>query len=103
MNIKPIRTEEDHKVALAEIERLWDAEPGTADGDTFEILATLVDVYERTHTPILPPNSIEAIKFRMEQQGTKPKRMSSRSIFIWCVIGVFITIVSLYHMFLPCR
>jgi len=69
MDIKPIRTEADHDAALAEIERLWDARPETPDGDRFEILATLVDSYERKHTPILPPDPIEAIKFRLEQQG----------------------------------
>lgn len=33
MEIKPIRTEVDYEAALAEVERLWDAEPGTPDGD----------------------------------------------------------------------
>ena len=56
MDIKPIRTEADHKAALAEIERLWDAKPGTPDGDRLEVLATLVDEWERKHTPILPPD-----------------------------------------------
>ena len=55
MNIKPIHTAADHKAALAEIERLWDAQPGTPDGDKFEVLATLVHAYERKHTPVLPP------------------------------------------------
>jgi HTH-type transcriptional regulator/antitoxin HigA len=75
MDIKPIHTEADHKAALAEIERLWDAKPGTADGDKFEVLATLVDAYERKHTPILPPDPIEAIKFRLEQQGQTRKAL----------------------------
>ena len=70
MDIKPIRTAEDHKRALKEIERLWDkAKPGTADGDRFEVLGTLVDAYEEEHFPIPDPDPIEAIRFRMEQEG----------------------------------
>ena len=75
MDIKPIRTAEDHKAALAEIERLWDAKPGSPEGDKFEVLATLVDEWERKHTPILPPDPVEAIKFRLEQQGQTRKAL----------------------------
>ena len=71
--IKPIRTKSDHAAALETIERLWDAKPGTPNGDTLEVLATLVDSYERAHTPILPADPIEAIKFRMEQEGKTRK------------------------------
>jgi len=73
MDIKPIHTAADHKLALAEIERLWDAAPGTPDFEKLEVLATLTDAYEREHTPILPPDPIEAIKFRLEQQGQTRK------------------------------
>jgi HTH-type transcriptional regulator/antitoxin HigA len=73
MHIKPIHTKADHKSALAEIERLWDSARGTPNGDKLEVLATLVDAYEREHTPILPPGPIEAIKFRLEQQGLTRK------------------------------
>jgi len=70
MNVKPIRTPADHAAALKEIERLWDkAEPGTPDGDKFEVLSTLADAYEREHMAIPTPDPIEAIRFRMEQQG----------------------------------
>jgi HTH-type transcriptional regulator/antitoxin HigA len=74
MIIKPIRSADDHQAALAELERLWDAQPGTPEGDTFEVLATLVDAYERAHTPIGPPDPVEAIKFRLEQQG-RPRKV----------------------------
>ena len=67
--IKPIHTAADHAAALAKIESLWDAKPGTANGDLLEVLATLVDAYERQTTPILPPDPVEAIMFRLEQQG----------------------------------
>jgi HTH-type transcriptional regulator/antitoxin HigA len=74
MDIKPIRTPADHATALKEIERLWDiAQPGTPEGEKFEVLSTLVDAYEREHFEIPTPDPIEAIRFRMEQQGLTTK------------------------------
>ena len=71
--IKPIRTKKDYERALKEIERLWGAKLGTPEGDRLDVLATLVDVYEAAHFPMNPPDPIEAIKFRMEQQGLTRK------------------------------
>ena len=71
--LKPIRNEADYEVALAEIQRLWGTRAGTPEGDRLDILATLVDAYENEHYPIDPPDPIEAIKFRMEQQGLARK------------------------------
>jgi len=73
MQIRPIRTVEDNQAALARIEELWDAEPNTPEGDELEVLATLVSAFEEEHYPIEAPDPIEAIKFRMEQQGLKDK------------------------------
>ena len=67
--IKPIRTEADYEAALTEVERLWGAKAGTPKGDRLDVLATLIEVYEERRYPIDPPDPIEAIKFRMEQQG----------------------------------
>jgi HTH-type transcriptional regulator/antitoxin HigA len=67
--VRPIRTKRDHEAALRELERLWGARSGTRDGDRLDVLATLIDAYEGEHYPIDPPDPIEAIKFRMEQQG----------------------------------
>ena len=71
MNIRPIRSDADHAAALQNIETLMDVDPelGTPEGDLLDILATLVEAYERKHFPIEPPDPVEAIKFRMEQQG----------------------------------
>jgi len=69
MNISPIKTKQDHENALNRIEALWEAQPNTPKGDEFEILATLIHVYENEHCPIDAPDPVEAIKFRMEQQG----------------------------------
>ena len=67
--LKPIKTRADYKAALAEVGELWGAKDGTPRGDRLDVLATLIDVYEAEHFPIDPPDPIEAIKFRMEQQG----------------------------------
>jgi HTH-type transcriptional regulator/antitoxin HigA len=69
MDIKLITSDAEHKEALAEIERLWDAKPNTPDEARLELLAMLVHNYERSRWPIPKPDPIEAIKFRMEQQG----------------------------------
>lgn len=75
MDIRPIRTEEDYKAALREVSAYCDnePEPGTPDGDRFEILVTLVEAYEAKHFPIDLPDPVEAIKFRMEQAGLSAK------------------------------
>jgi len=67
--VKPIRTKRDYEAALKEVERLWGAKTGTRAGDRLDVLATLIDAYEAEHYPMDPPDPIEAIKFRMEQQG----------------------------------
>jgi HTH-type transcriptional regulator/antitoxin HigA len=67
--VKPIRSRRDYETALKEVDRLWGAKAGTRDGDRLDVLATLIDAYETEHYPMDPPDPIEAIKFRMEQQG----------------------------------
>lgn len=69
MDIKPIRTEEDYEAALKEIEQLWGAEPGTPQGDRFEVLVTLVEAYEDQQYEILPPDPVDAIEYYMESRG----------------------------------
>lgn len=73
MNIKPIKTQEDNRAALARISEIFDAEPNTPEGDELDVLATLVEAFEEANYPIAPPDPIEAIKFRMEQQGLEDK------------------------------
>lgn len=72
-DLKPIRSERDYAHALAEVEELWGAKAGTPKGDRLDILATLIEAYETEHYPMDPPDPIEAIKFRMEQQGLTRK------------------------------
>ena len=67
--VRPIRTKRDYEAALREVERLWGAKTGSRDGDRLNVLAILIDAYEADRYRMDPPDPIEAIKFRMEQQG----------------------------------
>jgi HTH-type transcriptional regulator/antitoxin HigA len=67
MTIKPVKTKKDYQAALARLEVLFDAKPGSPEGDELEVLGILIDNYEQEHFPIGFPDPIEAIKFRMEQ------------------------------------
>lgn len=69
MNIKPIKTEQDHQEALDRLEVIFDAKKGSPEGDELEILGLLIEKYESMYFPIDLPDPIEAIKFRMEQMG----------------------------------
>ncbi len=73
--LKPIRTEADHAAAMEEVERLWGAKSGTPEGDRLDVLVTLIDAFEAAHYPMDPPDPIEAIRFRMEQQGITRKEL----------------------------
>jgi len=75
MLIKPIKTDADHTAALREIEHLWGADERTSEGDRLEVLTTLVEAYEQAHFPMDAPDPIEAIKFRLEQQGADKKTL----------------------------
>ena len=72
-DVKPIRSEKDYEVAMAEVEILWGAKSGTPKGDRLDVLATLIESWETANYPMDPPDPIEAIKFRMEQQGLTRK------------------------------
>ena len=69
MEIKPIRTKANYRATLKEIESLMTAKANTPEGDRLDVLTTLVEAYERKHFPIDAPDPIEAIRFRLEQQG----------------------------------
>lgn len=75
MTIRPIRTDDDHRAALRELSAYFDAEPepGTPEGDRFEVLLTLVAAYEAARFPVPAPDPVEAIRFRMEQGGLTVK------------------------------
>ena len=69
MTIKPLRNDEELKAAFQRLEVIFQVDPGTPEADEMEVLVTLIEAYENKHYVILPPDPIEAIKFRMEQQN----------------------------------
>lgn len=73
MSIKPIRNDDDLRAAFARLEQIFHAPEGSPEADEMEVLVTLVQAYEDKHYPIGPADPIEAIKFRMEQQGLVAK------------------------------
>jgi len=73
MNIKPIKTKQDYENALNRVEELLDAMPNSKEFDELEVLSTLIEAYEAKNYKIDAPDPIEAIKFRMEQEGLKQK------------------------------
>lgn len=75
MQLRPIRNEEEHETALAEIYALWQAEPGTPEADRLDVLMLLVEDYEKRQYPIDPPDPIDLILFVMEANGLKQKDM----------------------------
>ncbi|MBF0154779.1 MAG: helix-turn-helix domain-containing protein [Magnetococcales bacterium] len=75
MEIQLIKTEQDYDAALAEVERLMDADPDTPEGDRLDILTTLIAAYEDRHHAIDLPDPVDAIRFRMEQMGLSRKEL----------------------------
>lgn len=69
VHVSPIRTGQDHEAALAEIEALMSARPGTPEGDRLDVLATLVHAYEAEHHAIEAPDPISLLLFVLEQRG----------------------------------
>jgi HTH-type transcriptional regulator/antitoxin HigA len=69
VDIKPIKTEADYQAALAEIEQLFEARPGTQEGDRLDVLATLVEAYEEQRYQLPLPDPVEAILYHMDSRG----------------------------------
>lgn len=69
MEIKPIRTDEEHRAALAEIERLWDAPDGSPEADRLEVLSMLVEAYEQAHYPIAAPDPVSFLEYVMDSRN----------------------------------
>jgi HTH-type transcriptional regulator/antitoxin HigA len=73
MTIKPIRNEDDLKRAFRRLEKIFQAEEGSAQSDERDVLVTLIEAYESKHYDFGPADPVEAIKFRMEQDGLTPR------------------------------
>ena len=77
MDVRPIRTDEDHTAALAEIERLWGAEIASCEGDRLDVLATLVEAYEEKRWPIEPVDPVDVIRFAITEMGHTQAELST--------------------------
>lgn len=73
MEIRPIHNKKEYKAALIEIEQLWTAPAKSAEADRLDVLALLVEHYEKTHFPIADPDPIEFIEHVMESRGLSRK------------------------------
>jgi HTH-type transcriptional regulator/antitoxin HigA len=73
MKPKIIKTEPEYAEALARVESLMDAKPGTPKEEELELWSLLIERYEQQQVPIDIPDPVEAIKFRMEQEGLTPR------------------------------
>jgi HTH-type transcriptional regulator/antitoxin HigA len=71
LDIRPIRSDDDHKAALAEIDRLWGTEIGTEEGDKLDILTTLVEKYEENRWPIEEPDwdPVDVLQYAIDEMG----------------------------------
>jgi len=73
MTIKPIRNEDDLKRAFRRLKKIFQAGEGSAQADERDVLVTLIEAYENKHYDFGPADPVEAIKFRMEQDGLTPR------------------------------
>lgn len=76
MDIRPIHNDDDHAAALAEIERLWGAKPGTPDGDRLDVFAALVSAYEERRWPIEASDPIDVLSFCIEEGGRSQSELA---------------------------
>ena len=73
ITVRPIHDEDDYEAALAQVDNLMDAEPGTPEGDRLDVLVTLIEAYEARHWAIDAPDPIDAIRVRMEQKNLRQR------------------------------
>jgi HTH-type transcriptional regulator / antitoxin HigA len=73
ISVQPINTDADYRAALALVDSLFDAEPGTPEGDHLDVLVTLIEAYEERHWEIGLPDPIDAIRVRMAEKNLRPR------------------------------
>jgi len=73
MNIKPIHTQRDYKIALQEVDKIFDAKSNTPRGDRLDVLTTLIEAYEEEHHKVDFPDPIDAIDYWVENRGLTRK------------------------------
>ena len=73
MTIKPILTDEDLRAVFHRLECIFQADEDTPEADERDVLVTLIEAYEKKHYAFGPADPVDAIRFRMEQQGLTPR------------------------------
>ncbi|QIX59881.1 helix-turn-helix domain-containing protein [Hymenobacter lutimineralis] len=74
--IKPIRNAADYQQAMARIESIFEAAPGSAEFDELDVLTTLIQAYDAVHHPIPEPDPIEYIKYKMQERGLRQRDLA---------------------------
>ena len=79
MDVKPLHNEQDYDWAIREVTRYFEAEPvpGTADGDRFEVLSTLIKEYEDRHFTTLRGDPVDVLHFAIESMGKSQAELSA--------------------------
>jgi HTH-type transcriptional regulator/antitoxin HigA len=77
MDIRPIRTDDDHRLALREVERLWGAQEGTPEGDKLDVLATLIEAYENRYYPVPAADPVDILHFAIEDMGRSQAELAA--------------------------
>ncbi len=77
MTIRPIRNDDDLAAVFRRLEVIFQAQENTPEADERDVLVTLVEAYENKHYDLGPSDPVEAIKFRMDQQGLTPRDLES--------------------------
>ena len=76
MDIRPIRTDEDHRAALRDVETLWGAAPRTVEGDRLDVLATLIDAYENETIAIAPADPVDILQYAIAEMGRSQQELA---------------------------
>jgi HTH-type transcriptional regulator/antitoxin HigA len=72
MDLRPIRTDQDHRQALAQVEKLWGAREGTPDGDRLDVLVTLIEAYEERRWPFKTRrrfDPVDVLRYAIDELG----------------------------------
>lgn len=90
MELKIIKTKKDYSVAMERFEEIFSAKKGTKESDEADVLSLLIKDYEDKHYVIEAPHPLEAIKYRMEQQGLSNKDLAE-------ILGYKSRVTDIFH------
>jgi HTH-type transcriptional regulator/antitoxin HigA len=88
MDIRPIRTDRDHKAALAEIEACWGTREGSEEGDRLDVLLALVEIYEAKRWPIATGkrfDPIDLLNYAIDELGHSQAELAAPKLAVACI------------------